>query len=168
MLSSRNNTMEKTSNITTHPATVDDVPAMAALWHERMTLQQLTDRRLRLLPSGREKWSAAVERWLADDHWQIVVARQQGEVVGYSIGLVQDNLPGVAPECVGVVSELVIGVHSAGSGAGQLLLQPLKAWFAQQGIQHIVVQVSPRQPVEQAFWRALGASEWIGFMWMEL
>ena len=157
-------------SITVRPATIHDVPAMAVLWHERMTLRQLTDRRLRVLPDGQDKWKSAAERWLADAKCHILVAQRDGEagLIGYIIGHIEPNSPGISPESVGVVRDMAVGVHSAASGLGHLLLQPLRDWFQSQNVQYLVVYVPHRQPVEQAFWRSVRASEWIDLVWITL
>ena len=155
-------------SITVRPATIHDVPAMAALWHERMTLRQLTDRRLRVLPDGQEKWQSAAEGWLADAKCRVLVAQREAVLIGYIIGQIAPNSPGISPEYLGVVKEVAVGAHSAANGLGHLLLQPLREWFKSQNVQHIVVYVPHRQPVEQAFWRSVRASEWIDLVWITL
>jgi hypothetical protein len=50
------------------PATPADVPAMAQLWHEKMIIQQQTDRRFHLAPNALEEWSHAMCGWL-EDNW---------------------------------------------------------------------------------------------------
>lgn len=146
----------------------DDLPGVAALWHERMTLQQQSDRRFSLAADAPARWQAAAAGWLADPHCLLVAAERGGLLVGYAVGWLRDAPPGLLPERIGVVSEMHVGVHSYQSGLGQALLNELRAWFAQQGAGALTAQVPRRQPVEQAFWRALGAAEWIDVMWVKL
>lgn len=153
-------------NVIIHTATFHDIPAMADLWYEKMVLHGQTDSRVRLLADGRERWSAAVAGWLSDTCCQVYVAEREGEVVGYIIGQVRDNLPGMQPERIGAVTDMTIGAHSYQSGLGRVLLHPLEQWFCEQGIEQIVAHVPRRLPVEQAFWRALGAQEWVDVMWL--
>ena len=145
-----------------------DVPAMAALWHERLMLQQHTDRRYQIAPDGPARWSAAVTDWLADDQYVVYVAEYDSQIVGYIIGCVQASPPGVLPERVGTILEIAIGVHSNQSGLGRQLLDPVRTWFCGRGLTHLIAHVPRRQPVEQAFWRALGAAELMDMMWMKL
>ena len=63
---------------------------------------------------------------------------------------------------------MAVGAHSYQSGLGKKLLAPLRLWFAGQGITSIVAYVPRRQPVEQAFWRAQGATDLTDVMWMKL
>jgi GNAT superfamily N-acetyltransferase len=145
-----------------------DVSAMALLWHERLTLQQQTDRRYQIAPDGLARWSAAVSDWLEDDQYIVYVAEFDSRIVGYIIGCVQASPPGVLPDRVGTILEIAIGAHSDQRGLGRQLLEPVRTWFWGCGVTHLIAYVPHRQPVEQAFWRALGASELIDMMWMKL
>jgi GNAT superfamily N-acetyltransferase len=66
------------------------------------------------------------------------------------------------------VIDLVVEAHGQPEGVGRLLFEALRKWFQEQGIQEIVAHVPHRQVVDQAFWRALGATEWVDLMWLTL
>jgi len=141
---------------------------MVALWHEKMMLQSQTGSRPALLPDAQNRWAAAVTAWVDDSRCGLLVAEHNQAVVGFIIGCIEDNAPGLAPARIGRIVDLVIDVHSDQSGLGRRLLDPLCAWFKAQEIHEIRVQVSPANPVEQAFWRASGAVEWFDVMWMRI
>lgn len=145
-----------------------DIPVMADLWHEKMVLHQQADRRYRLAPDSKAQWSSAVRQWNADECYFIHVAESQGEIVGYIIAHVQPSSPGLIPEQIGIISDLAVGTHSYQSGLGRHLLKPVLEWFSRQSITQVIIHVPHRQPVEQAFWRAMGATEWVDLMWMIL
>ncbi len=154
-------------NITIRPAAPDDIPILAELWYEKKVIESQSDRRFRFQSQDIKSWSTALEGWLADSRCCVLVAQGEVEIYGYIIGWTQSNPPGIVPQRVGAVTELVVGAHSYQSGLGRTMLQPLREWFSQQGIKQIIAYVHHRQPIEQAFWRALGAKEWIDLMWME-
>lgn len=156
------------SDVIIRAATAEDIPAMAALWHEKMTIQQQTDRRFHLLPDGRAVWSQAAAEWLEDPLYTIYVAQRASEIVGYLIGRVEAAPPGLSPARVGAVIGMAVGAHSYQSGLGQRLLAAASDWFMEQGMTHFIARVPRRQPVEQAFWRSLGATELIETLWMKL
>jgi ribosomal protein S18 acetylase RimI-like enzyme len=155
-------------DVTIRAATTDDIQALARLWHEKAVVQQQSDSRLRLLADGESRWAAAAADWLTDLRCRIVVGERADGLVGYVVGWIEDNPPGLAPERAGVVRDMAVGLHSYQSGLGRMLLDGLKAWFAEQGITHVLAHVPRRQPVEQAFWRALGATELTEVMWMKV
>ncbi|MGQ9888543.1 MAG: GNAT family N-acetyltransferase [Aggregatilineales bacterium] len=157
-------------NVTVRAAGSRDLPALAALWHERMTLLLQFDRRFALAPDGREQWAEAAARWLATPECLIVVAESKADaaLVGYAVGWIERAPLGLLPARMGCISDMHIAMHSYQNGLGRRLLDSLRTWFRQQGVESLVVRAARRLPVEQAFWRALGATEWVDVMWMKL
>jgi ribosomal protein S18 acetylase RimI-like enzyme len=155
-------------NVMIRVATQDDLPAMAVLWLEQKTLYQQADHRFTLQPDAADQWREAAMHWLSDKHCKAYVAQDQQQIVGYVIAWVQDGPPGMVPQRLGVVTELAVGAHSYQAGLGRKLLAPLQAWFVEQGISTVLAHVPHRQPVEQAFWRAIGATVWTDVMMMKL
>ena len=150
------------------PAVIADVPGMAALWQERMTLRQQVDSRFRVAPDGRAAWSQAATAWLTNPRYALYVAEDDQALVGYLVACVEDAPPGLIPAQVGVVTEMAVGAHSYRSGLGRHLLQPVRQWFAEQGIPYFMAYVPRRVPVEQAFWRAAGGTELTDILWMKV
>jgi GNAT superfamily N-acetyltransferase len=148
-------------------ATSADLPELTRLWHEKTIIQQQFDRRFSLLPDGAAHWSRAAAGWLLDDHCGIFVAERDASLLGYVIGWVKPAPVGLSPEQIGLVEDMSVDAHSHENGVGRLLIAPLKEWFATHGITALVTQVSHRQAVEQAFWRAQGAVEWVDLMWIK-
>lgn len=157
-------------NVTIRAAGPHDLPGLAALWHERMTLLLQFDRRFALAPDAREQWAEAAARWLASPDCLIVAAERRGDaaLVGFAIGWIERAPVGLLPARIGCISDMHIAVHSHQNGLGRRLLDSLRTWFKQQGVESLTVRAARRLPVEQAFWRALGATEWVDVMWMKL
>jgi ribosomal protein S18 acetylase RimI-like enzyme len=153
--------------ITIRPALSDDLPALAYLWHEKMILTAQFDHHLRLAPNATAQWILAAAGWIADADCHMLAAHHDGACVGYIIGRVQDAPPGLLPTKVGLVAELAVDAHARLGGVGRLLVDGLRNWFAEQGIEHVTAQVARRNAVEQAFWRAQGAAEWADVLWMK-
>jgi ribosomal protein S18 acetylase RimI-like enzyme len=153
---------------TIRAAKAHDIPRLAELWHEKMVLQQQFDPRYRLMPDSSERWSGAMAEWLNNPLCAVFVAEADNTLFGYSIGWIRDTLPGLLPEREGVITDLCIDPHSGQHSLGRKLVYPLHQWFQAQTITHIVAQVPHRSPVEQAFWRGMGATAWLELMWIKL
>jgi hypothetical protein len=142
------------SDTVVRPA-VDDVLANGAVVAREMNIQQQSDRRFRLLPDGEARWSEDGAAWMQNCDWAVYVAEREMKLVGYIIARTQDSPPGLlARSKIGRCAEIAIGAHSGQSGLGRYLLMPLRQWFADWQITHLIALVPHRQPVEQAFWRA--------------
>lgn len=156
------------SDVIIRPAASNDLSQMVVVWYEKMIIQQQTDRRLRVSANGQSEWMQAVGGWMQNSDYACYVATHHDVVVGYTIGRIQNSPPGLSPAQIGVVIEMSVGVHSYQSGLGRRLLDALRLWFSSRGMTHFIANVPVRQPVEQAFWRALGATELTDVFWMKL
>ncbi len=148
-----------------------DVQDMARVWQESVTMLGQADARYRLKPDALDIWCKMLLESLAQEYVAIFVAESStmpGHILGYIVGAVIGNLPTLLPERFGFVSELAVDSHGKAGGIGRQLFDGLKGWFAERGITHVQALVPARQPVAQAFWRALGASELYDQMWLKL
>lgn len=153
---------------TIRTATLNDIPRLAELWYEKMMIQQQFDSRFKLAGDSITVWSAAVCEWLQDGHCAIFVGVQATIPIAYIIGWIQNAPPGLQPKHIGAITDLTIDPHAGQSNLGRDLLNSLRTWFNNNDVHHIVAYVPGRSPIEQAFWRGLGATEWLDLMWMKL
>jgi ribosomal protein S18 acetylase RimI-like enzyme len=152
-------------------ATPADVDRMLALWQEASQMLTSADSRYRLAPDAAERWQAALHNWLHHDDIAVFVAEStvhEGQILGYIVGSIVDNLPTLMPEHYGYVSDLAVDSHGKASGIGRNLFDALQAWFRARGLLHVEARVPHRHPIAQAFWRALGATELYDQMWLKL
>ena len=153
--------------LTIRVATLTDLPDLTRLWHEKMVLQQQFDRRFTLMPDAKTIWTQAVSQWLSDSNCRIETAHHNDILVGYAIGWIRPALPGMIPTYIGSIEDIVVDPHSHHGGVGRQLLDMLKEWFVERDIQNVVAYVPRLGAVEQAFWRAQGAVEWVDLMWVK-
>jgi ribosomal protein S18 acetylase RimI-like enzyme len=148
-------------------ATLNDLPELSRLWHEKMILLQQFDSRFILTPAAVNRWPEEVTTWLEDRDCRIYVAERDGHALGYAVGWTKPAPPGLFSDRIGYVTEIVVDAHAHQGGLGRLLLSALRQWFTAQEIEQIVAYVPHRGVVEQAFWRAQGAAEWVNLMWIK-
>ena len=153
--------------LTIREATLTDLPELTRLWHEKMVIQQQVDRRFALVPDAKTIWTQTVSQWLMDSNCIVQTAHHNELLVGYAIAWIRPAPPGVDPAHIGCIEDMVIDPHSHRSGAGRQLLDALKVWFSQRDIQNVIAYVPRLAAVDQAFWRAQGAVEWIDLMWIK-
>lgn len=153
--------------ITIRPATKADLPELSRLWYEKTALHQQSDSRFQLASDGQVRWQAAAAGWIVNPAYAVRVAERDTHLLGYIIGQVEPSPPGLVPEKIGVVREIAVDLHGNTPAVGHQLLEALRSWFAAQSIQSIIAYVPHRQVVEQAFWQAQGAAEWIDILWLK-
>jgi GNAT superfamily N-acetyltransferase len=153
--------------LTIRAAILTDLPELTRLWHEKMVLQHQFDRRFTLMSNAKTVWTQTVSEWLSDSNCRIIIADHNDIFIGYAIGWIRPATPGVLPMYIGCVEEIVVDPHSHHGGVGRQLLEGLKEWFVERDIQNVVAYVPRLGAVEQAFWRAQGAVEWVDLMWIK-
>lgn len=143
-----------------------DLPLLVDLWLEKMALLQLSDNRTRLAPDADLRRLATMENWIEDQDCCLLVATRETKPEGYIIGCEGKGEPGLLPLRRGHVLEMTLALHSDLNGVGGQLWSALREWFGDRGLDQAIVHVSSRQPVEQAFWRSLAASEMTDHLWL--
>jgi ribosomal protein S18 acetylase RimI-like enzyme len=151
-------------DVSVRRAQVADLESMLPIWQETVETLVRADPRYTLAADAAIRWQSAVTDWLSRTDTVVFIAERKGagsktHVIGYMVGVIVPSAPGLVPEHYGCITELAIESHGKGGGIGRSLLEALREWFHQQGITRIEARVPSRNPIAQAFWRALGATE---------
>lgn len=108
------------------------------------------------------RWKAAYRVWLsqvleADDRTQIIVADNDGEVVGCATGIIDRRAP--APDCIsgwcGWVQSMVVSPSWRRMGIAESLMHELLKWFSLMEVTKVVLESTH---VAEAMYRKLGFS----------
>lgn len=147
-----------------HP---EDIPLLSEYWYDQMAIWQQNNRMLRLLPDARRIWEVTAVEKLQSETSISLAAEIDHTVVGGIMGEIVPNLPGVAPQLIGVIRDLIVDNHTEmGRGAGRLLLDAWTAELRASGVQQLQVKIPAQAVVQQAFWRGVGASNGMDVFWM--
>jgi len=148
-------------------ATPADVSHLAQLWYEKTVLLQQADPRVRMAENAHERWMAAACAWLEQPLVALLIADDDGEVAGYIVARVEPGPPGLLPEKRGVIADIAVDAHRYRPGVARRLVQAAQSWLAEQNVHEMLVNAPRRDAVAQAFWRSLGAREWMDGLWMK-
>lgn len=150
--------------------TVADVASVAGYWYDAIVWQQQTNAHLRVSPDARREWMEYAGAALQQPDTYAFVSVEQNVVTGCLIAQRTRNRAGVLPREVCRITELIFDIHAGTGirGAGFALLQALRQALAVDGIDRIVVDVPVYAPVQQAFWRGIGARARDNVFWLEL
>ncbi|HLA44486.1 MAG TPA: GNAT family N-acetyltransferase [Aggregatilineales bacterium] len=146
-------------------AITKDIEELLRLWQERTDIYLQSERRQRI---KQETWREAVLNWIQHDDAVVLVADRDGQLIGYIVGWVWHNPPLIEPAHYGLVSEMSVDGHCKQGGVGTAMLDHLKTWFRERELGYFEVRVPVRQPIEQAFWRAVGAKDFYDHLYYRL
>jgi len=135
-----------------------DLTQLGDLWQEQQTIiTQWDSRRVKRRPDRRQ-WLGQTTLRLQSTAWRWYAAEVDAQVVGYIAG----QVPPKSSEGIqyGIIDEIALDAHTYHSGVGRELYAAISVWFAEMSVTKLLVKAPRYYPVAQAFWRALGASEW--------
>lgn len=133
---------------TVRPAQRDDIDAISRLSRERYAILAQADSRFMVALEAQDTLRADMQARL--ETGGVLVAMLAGQCAGYIAGKVTCG--------IGQVDHIALDAHRYYGGVGRALLVALRAWLGEQGGEGMLVKVPRYSPVEQAFWRALGAT----------
>jgi len=145
-----------------------DANELQRLWQERkdVYLKQAVSAQFPI--KSAEEWQAVMLNWLTREDAQVLVADRDGQLIGYMVGWIRENLPLLHPERYGLVSEMSVDGHCKQGGVGTAMLDGMKQWFKSHQLEYVQVLVPRVQPSEQAFWRSVGARQYVDYLWVGL
>lgn len=156
------------SMINVRSITSDDLASLFPLWYEQMSLLGQADRRLAPPPDALELWHSGMKRTLSDSRAVALAGYDaDGTAAGYIVGWESPFgvLNGLA-EPSGIIGDLVIDMHRFRSGVARNLVSSIRDSFVRRGIVRVVTISPQRHVTGQAFWRSLGAVEWMDCFWL--
>jgi ribosomal protein S18 acetylase RimI-like enzyme len=155
-------------NYVIRPATEDDLPGMLKLWREMMDFHAHWDARFRPKPSpeAEQAWANYLrgDIW-GSDRWCVFVAEEAGRLVGQIAGELREPAPVFESQTYGYVTDIVVDPDARRRGIGKALFAALEEWFREEGAAHLQLQVLDSNPASQAFWRAMGCSDYTDILW---
>ncbi len=154
------------NQLSTRFAKLDDLPVLSGIWYDKAVLLAQQDTRFQLAPDARAVWESALAVWLEDPKYAVIVVEDDRALSGYVVGHVQWMLPGIQPAQLGAILDLAVELHDYHPRAARALVEALRHWFSGQGVDQVIVQVHRQSAIEQAFWRSMGASRWMEWMWI--
>ncbi len=149
-------------------ANVSDLENAAQLWFERMALLRESDSNIVLAPEAISAWQQRAKVWIEEDEYAFFVAESHGDLAGFLVVEVGENLPWLQPRYLGSVVQMTVGLHRTRYGLSGALLERARAWLQTLEIAVLEVQAPAHYPVEDAFWRAQGGSLRSHKFWLKI
>lgn len=155
-------------NFTVRRAVAEDMHELLRLCEERREVYLQAERRLPPFAEAQHGWRESVLGWMTRDDAAVMVAARDDGLIGYIIGWVWNNPPATEPQKFGLVSEMSVDGHCKQGGVGTAMFDGLKDWFRANDLEVVEVRVSRVQPIEQAFWRAVGAQPFVDHLYYRI
>jgi GNAT superfamily N-acetyltransferase len=136
--------------------------------HEEMKAQEALDPCFRLRPDAGARYALYLRNRMRDIDSSVFVAVVAGKVLGVVVGSLRSQESLFQLRRYGYVSDLVVSSAVRRRGVGRKLYERAALWFKSLGIQVIRLHVASASPDARAFWKALGARDFLVEACLEL
>lgn len=146
-----------------------DLGTVVSLWNDLAACHDtLDDRFWARSTDADEKMRAWMAEALSKADRLLLVADQQGIVVGFLHATLRDAPPPMKPRLSGHITDVVVPHEHARQGIGIALVAAAERWFLEQGAENATTTVAVHNQRGRAFWAKNGFSPWTQTMWKRL
>ncbi|MBW2561936.1 MAG: GNAT family N-acetyltransferase [Deltaproteobacteria bacterium] len=110
--------------------------------------------------SFREDYWSSFCAWLVkapkDENILLMRATIETDLVGFVVGVIQENDPLLSPDRIGYVSIMVVDKKHRGIGIGEDLWKELRSWFLSKGVSYFELYTEFENSLAGSFWSNRG------------
>ena len=136
----------------------EDVPAIGLMWEQLARFHHVLDPALP--PAARGGGKAYARRLIArmnDPQTRIVVAEDDGRLVGYALAVIVDVIPDMfIQENSGFLADIYVDEAYRRLGVGRALVGAVTAWLSERKIQVFEWYVAEHNTAGKQFWESVG------------
>lgn len=139
-------------------ATHQDIPAILPLWVEFISFHAACDPFFEQdYPTLTSHYQQFLEKAFTRADWLVVVADVGNELAGYCVATAENRWP---PEYgghhYGFVEDMAVAAVYRRLGVAQALFAEVDAWFQQQQVDHVELNIAINNEAARAFWEKQG------------
>ncbi len=133
-----------------------DLDELARLWRELADLHAGLAPEFALVPDAERMFRRHIAEVVADENCCVLVAEEDGALVGFINGGLHENAPVFVERFVGEIASAVVTETSRRQGVGTQLVDGLLTWFRERGVKVVTLGAATANPIAQSFWRKMG------------
>lgn len=145
-----------------------DLDAIGGLWREFMDFHRDRDPHFSRAEDGDKHFKEFISRHIASDKSCVLVAENDGCVVGYSLATLTKNPPVLKEKDYGTISDLAVSGKCRRMSIGEKMYKETLSWFSEHGVRRIELRVAVANEVSSAFWRKMGFSPYAEILCKDL
>ena len=142
-------------------ATRKDLKAVTDLWTELAEYHSELSDYFELAWDSRIRWSRYLAAKFKEISTKLVVAEEDGKLVGFMLCLLSPNTPVYAERKIGVISDVYVLPERRKRGVTRLMFDHAVKWFKKNKVRSIQLGVAAANPEAIAVWRKIGFEPFI-------
>jgi len=128
---------------------------MLAQHHEELSDQ------FALAWDGKRKWARYLEERFSEISTKLIVAEEEGEIVGFMLCLLSPNTPVFKDRKIGVISDVYVLEERRRKGVTKSMLNRAIKWFEKNKVRSVQLGVAFDNFEARAAWRQVGFEPYI-------
>lgn len=139
------------------PGTVEDIPAVLPLVAKTIAFHEgLDDKRFAAVPNAHLRYEQWMQKMAGKDEAAFLVAEEDGAVVGFLLGIIQDEYAMYRTGRYGMIHELWVEPESRGKGVATALLEGALERFRQAGVAQARLDTAAENHAAQQLFAKVG------------
>jgi ribosomal protein S18 acetylase RimI-like enzyme len=145
-----------TIRIDIRDATIDDLSSVANLWGMLAKHHEEISNDFTLAWNGKRKWTKYLEAKFQEISTKLIVAEEDGKVVGFMLCLLSPNTPVFKERKIGVISDVFVLEERRRKGVAKKMLDVAIKWFKKNKVRSVRLGVANDNLEARAAWRQVG------------
>ena len=142
-------------------ARTNDLSSIGSLWKEYMDFHKSRDSHYWRTKNGHKVFKKFVAGHMASGASRVLVAEQNGNVVGYCLAALAKYPPVFRSRDYGTIFDLAVNAPCRRKGIGEKLYREARRWFCDHKIHRIELRVAISNKTSYAFWKKMGFKPYV-------
>jgi ribosomal protein S18 acetylase RimI-like enzyme len=144
------------------------LPAIGKLWWEFMLFHQAVDTWFTPREGSVSHFlEHHVSKFMHSDNGLVLVAIENGTVVGYSLSEIQGPSPATKQDKWGYIDQMAVTESYRRRGVGEKMYTEIMAWFEFKGVSRVELELTARNYISYSFWRKHGFKDYMHRLYLE-
>lgn len=149
-------------------AVEEDLPRVADLWEELARYHESLSEHFRLAWDSKRRWSEYLRTKFSEPSTKLIVAEEDGRLVGFMLCLLSPNAPIYKERKVGVVSDVFVQEPRRRKGVAKKMLASAIQWFRKNKVSSVQLAVAHDNIEARLVWRKLGFEPYMVYERLDL
>lgn len=129
---------------------------MVKLWEMLAKHHEQVSEHFRLAWDSKRNWGKYLQKKFSEPSTKLIVAEEDGEIVGFMLCLLSPNAPIFKERKIGVISDVFVLEERRRKGVTRKMLDVAVRWFRKNKVRSVQLGVAHDNMEARAVWRNLG------------
>lgn len=145
-----------TVRIEIRDAIEEDLPGVVELWERLAEHHEKLSDKFELAWDSKRHWRAYLEKRFAEISTKLIVAEEEGDIVGFMLCMLSPNVPIFKERKIGIIADVYVLEERRRKGVARKMLDVAVRWFKKNKVRSVQLGVAHDNMEGRAVWRSMG------------